>query len=751
MLKLIKFLKSSALTIVFVILLLILQANCDLALPTYTADIVNTGIMQHGIKETVPKVIRKAEFDKLSLFMTASEKDQALKHFKIMKQEDYTEKEWSQNLKKYPELDKSEIYKWDGEDEDGVTELIGKPVMLYLSLSSNSENESDRVKQMKEQILTALPKQLTDKTHDIIAIFQMLPAENLAPIVKELRNYLDSNESLSPAQAMGYYINNEYSAIGVDIDQMQINYVLIAGVKMLSLALVGMLAAILVVFLSSRIAAKMGLELRGNVFKKVLSFSNKEMDQFSTASLITRSTNDIQQVQMMMVMMIRIVFYAPILAFGGILKVLNTNTSMSWILIVGVGAIFVLIGTLLVVAMPKFKKMQTLVDRVNLVTREILTGLPVIRAFSTVKQEEDRFDDANVNLTKNTLFVNRAMTFMLPCLMLIMNLISILIVWIGGHKVDAGTMQIGDMFAFIQYTMQIIMSFLFLTMLSIMLPRAIVAAGRIDEILGTKASILDPSSESSLNQSLKGVLEFKNVAFRYPNAEEDVLSDINFTAKPGETTAIIGSTGSGKSTLINLIPRFYDVTAGSILINGTDIRQIKQDTLRKKLGFVPQKGVLFSGTIESNIKFGAQNTGEEGMKRAARIAQAEEFINSKPEGYEEHISQGGTNVSGGQKQRLSIARAIAKDPDIYVFDDSFSALDYKTDSLLRKTLKEEIVDSTVIIVAQRISTIMNADQILVLDEGHIVGKGTHRELLKNCEVYQQIAASQLSKEELANE
>jgi len=475
------------------------------------------------------------------------------------------------------------------------------------------------------------------------------------------------------------------------------------------------------------------------------------MDQFSTASLITRSTNDIQQVQMMMVMLIKIVFYAPILAIGGIFKVLNTNTSMSWILIVGVGAIFVLIGTLLVIAMPKFKKMQTLIDRINLVTREILTGLPVIRAFSTVKQEEARFEKANVDLTKNTLFVNRSMAFMMPALMLIMNLITILILWVGADKVDTGNMQVGDMFAFIQYTMQIIMSFLFLTMLSIMLPRAIVAAGRIDEILVKNTTITDPTTEETLNENMKGVLEFRNVSFRYPNAEEDVLSDINFVAKPGETTAIIGSTGSGKSTLINLIPRFYDVTSGSILINGTDIKNVKQDTLRKKLGFVPQKGVLFTGTIESNIKFGAQDASDDVMNRAARIAQATEFIDSKTEGYDEHISQGGTNVSGGQKQRLSIARAIAKNPDIYVFDDSFSALDFKTDVALRKSLKEEIADSTIIIVAQRISTIMNAEQILVLDEGRIVSKGTHKELLQNCEVYQQIAASQLSKEELANE
>ncbi len=747
MLKLMKFLKSSALTIVFVILLLVLQANCDLALPTYTSDIVNTGIMKHGIKTSVPTVIRKTELDKVLQLMTQNEKNTTLKHYNLMEKGNYSEKEWSDYLKKYPELTNNSIYKWNGEDEDTVSQAMGKPVSLVLGLEGNSKESKD----MKNKILSALPKQITDKTTDIFKILTILPADQSAKLIAGMRAEVDKMPEIMLTQTAVAYINNEYTAIGIDMDKMQVNYVLFAGAKMLALALVGMLAAILVVFLSARIAAKMGLELRGKVFKRVLSFSNKEMDQFSTASLITRSTNDIQQVQLMMVMMIRIVFYAPILAIGGIIKVVNTNSSMSWILIVGVGAIFVLIGGLMVVAMPKFKKMQSLIDRINLVTREILTGLPVIRAFSTVKQEEERFDKANVNLTKNNLFVNRAMTFMLPCLMLIMNLVSILIVWVGADKIDAGTMQVGDMIAFIQYTMQIIMSFLFLTMLSIMLPRAIVAAGRIDEILHTKTTIKDPKTESTIDASLHGVLEFRDVAFRYPNAEEDVLSNISFVANPGETTAIIGSTGSGKSTLINLIPRFYDVTRGSVLINGTDIRELKQETLHKKLGFVPQKGVLFSGTIESNINFGVSDVSEEGMKRAARIAQAEEFINSKPEGYDEHISQGGTNVSGGQKQRLSIARAIAKNPDIYVFDDSFSALDYKTDATLRKTLKEEINDSTVIIVAQRISTIMNADQILVLDDGQIVGKGTHRELLKNCEVYQQIAASQLSKEELANE
>ncbi|HCM14261.1 MAG TPA: ABC transporter, partial [Lachnospiraceae bacterium] len=517
--------------------------------------------------------------------------------------------------------------------------------------------------------------------------------------------------------------------------------------KMLALALGIMLISILVTLLASRVAGKLGKDLRNKVFQKVLSFSNKEMDQFSTASLITRSTNDIQQVQSMFVMMIRIVLYSPILAIGGIFKVLQTNNSMTWILAAGVAVIFALILVLMIIALPKFKLMQKLVDRINLVTREIITGLPVIRAFSTEEHEKKRFDKANIDLTKNSLFVNRVMTFLMPALMLIMNLISILIIWVGADKINSGSMQVGDMIAFIQYTMQIIMSFLMLTMISILLPRASVSAKRIDEIISAKNTINDPAVELSL-QTNKGIVEFDHVSFRYPNAEEDVLSDIHFTARPGQTTAIIGSTGSGKSTLINLLPRFYDVTQGTIRIDGVDIKQMKQHELRDRLGLIPQKGVLFTGTIESNIKFGNPDASDEEMKRAARIAQASEFIDKMPDGYQTPIAQGGMNVSGGQKQRLAIARTIAKDPEIYIFDDSFSALDYKTDATLRKTLKQELSNRTMIIVAQRISTIMNAEQILVLDEGRIIGKGTHKELLKTCETYRQIASSQLSKEEL---
>ena len=512
-----------------------------------------------------------------------------------------------------------------------------------------------------------------------------------------------------------------------------------------------MLLTVLVGFIASRVAASLGKELRGRVFRKVVSFSHAELDRFSTASLITRSTNDIQQIQMLFVMLLRIVFYAPIIGIGGVIKVLNTNTSMAWIIAVAVMAVLTLVIVLFAVAMPRFKIMQKLVDKVNLVTREILTGLPVIRAFSTQKHEEERFDKANKDLTRTNLFVNRVMTTMMPMMMLIMNGITVLIMWNGAHGVDAGSMQVGDLMAFMQYTMQIVMAFLMISMFSIMLPRASVSAGRIEEVLQTEPVIRDPEQTVSFDDAKRGLVEFKNVSFRYPGAEENVLENISFTAKPGETTAFIGSTGSGKSTLINLIPRFYDITEGELLVDGADVRRVSQHDLRAKIGYVPQKGVLFSGTIASNLRYGNNDASQEELDKAAQIAQAADFIGEKPDGFDSEISQGGTNVSGGQKQRLSIARAIAIHPEIYIFDDSFSALDYKTDVALRKALKEETAGSTVLIVAQRISTILHAEQIIVLDEGKIVGKGTHKELLKTCEVYQQIAMSQLSKEELGNE
>ena len=547
------------------------------------------------------------------------------------------------------------------------------------------------------------------------------------------------------------YVQSAYEELGMDMDSIQIHYLIVTGGKMVGLAFLGMAASILVGFLASRVGAATGRDLRGRVFHKVVGFSNNEFDHFSTASLITRSTNDIQQIQLLTVMLLRIVLYAPILAIGGIIQVFQTNVSMSWIIALAVILIALVILVLFVVAMPKFKILQNLVDKLNLVTREILTGLSVIRAFSTQKHEEERFDQANRDLTRTNLFVNRAMTFMMPVMMLVMNGISVLIMWNGAHGISEGQMQVGDMMAFIQYTMQIIMGFLMLCMLSIMLPRAAVAADRVEEVLSSQTVIHDPEHPASFDSRKKGVLTFSHVSFRYQGADENVLHDITFTAEPGKTTAIIGSTGSGKSTLVNLIPRFYDVTEGSITLDGADIRQVSQHELREKLGFVPQKGVLFSGDIASNILFGNPHGSEAEMKEAAEIAQAAEFIEEKPEGYKSPIAQGGSNVSGGQKQRLSIARAIAKHPEVFIFDDSFSALDFKTDVTLRKALRTKTKDSTVLIVAQRISTILNADQIIVLDEGKIAGMGTHQELLESCEIYRQIAASQLSESELENQ
>lgn len=600
---------------------------------------------------------------------------------------------------------------------------------------------------MTDAMFASLPKEMLSEDMTVFDVLGMMPEEQRAQMVTQIGEKVDEMPETMLEQAATIYLKEAYKNLGMDTDKIQTGYMLRTGGKMLALAAVGMIVSMIVGFLASKVGASTGRDLRGKVFRKVVEFSNGEFDKFSTASLITRSTNDIQQIQMLTVMILRMVLYAPIMGIGGVFKVFHTNVSMSWIIGLAVVLIAMVVMVLFVVAMPKFKILQNLVDRLNLVTREILTGLPVIRAFSTEKHEEERFDQANKDLTKTNLFVNRAMTFMMPTMMLIMNAISILIVWVGANGINDGQMQVGDMMAFIQYTMQIIMAFLMICMISIMLPRAAVSATRVDEVLTSTTLINDPKQPKHLKEG-KGMVEFNHVSFRYPGAEEDVLHDISFTAKPGETTAIIGSTGSGKSTMVNLIPRFYDVTEGKITIDGEDIRNVTQHELRDQLGYVPQKGVLFSGTIASNILYGNPDGSEETMMEAAKVAQAAEFIEEKPKCYDSRISQGGGNVSGGQKQRLSIARAIAKDPKIFIFDDSFSALDYKTDVTLRKALKEHTVNSTVIIVAQRISTILHADQIIVLDEGKVAGIGTHKELLKNCDVYYQIAASQLSEKEL---
>ena len=720
MIKLMKYLKKSAGYVVLIIALLFLQAYCDLSLPDYTSKIVNVGIQQSGIEDSVPEKIRKTSMDSLQLFMDDNDKDTV-----------------------------DSFYEEDGDlfvlkddvtsgERDELNSIFGKPMIIVASFSSGGDEVNAMFTQM------GIPEGT-----DPMQALAIMPKEALDAMTEKISEKVDSMQASIITQAGVSYVKSEYEAIGEDVDAIQMHYIKIAGVRMLGMALITMLCAICVVFLSSRVAASLGHDLRNAVYRKVITFSSKEYHKFSTASLITRCTNDIQQVQQVMTMLFRIVLYAPILGIGGVIRVLNTDSSMTWILGLAVGLILVVIIVLFQVAMPKFTVLQTLVDKLNLVTREILTGIPVIRAFSREKHEEERFEEANERLTKTNLFVNRCMTFMMPTMMLIMNGVSVLIIYSGAYAVDNGTMQVGNVMAFIQYAMQIIMSFLMITAMSIMLPRANVAALRINDVLKTKVSVTDPENPVLPAQDVKGTVEFDHVSFAYPEAGENVLTDISFKAEKGETIAVIGSTGSGKSTLVNLIPRFYDVTKGRILVDGVDVRDMTQKDVRSRLGYVPQKGILFSGTIDSNIRYGKTDISVEEVKEAAEVAQATEFIDAKPETYDSPISQGGTNVSGGQKQRLSIARAIAKKPEIFIFDDSFSALDFKTDSTLRKALKAHTKDATTIIVAQRISTILNADKIIVLDDGHMAGIGTHKELMKNCEVYRQIAMSQLSEEELA--
>ncbi len=721
MIKMFHYMKERWYYIVLIIALLFLQANCDLALPDYTSKIVNIGIQQKGIEDGVPEKIREESMDKLFLFM--EEKDvETVKDAYTLKGDIY------------------ELKEIDADKREKLNSIFGMPMMAVEGL----EEGGDQVKQIREKM--QLPEDA-----DLFQVFSQMPKEQLLKMMDAMTSGMKDMPDSIVTQAAVQYVELEYEGQGIDVDQMQIRYILMSGLKMLGLALVIMIAAISVTFLSARVAAILGRNLRNGVYRKVISFSGEELNHFSTASLITRSTNDIQQVQQVFAMIFRIVLYAPILGIGGVLKVLQTDASMTWILGVAVAAIMVLVGLLFKIAMPKFTKLQYLIDELNLVSREILTGIPVIRAFSREKHEEERFEKANDRLTKTNLFVNRCMTFMMPAMMLIMNGITILIVYNGAHAVDNGTMQVGNMMAFMQYAMQIIMSFLMITMMSIMLPRASVAAKRINEVMDTKVSILDGDAGALPDKGAKGEVRFEHVGFSYPGADEETLTDIDFSAHKGETVAFIGSTGSGKSTLVNLIPRFFDVTSGRILVDGVDVRDMKLTELRDRIGYVPQKGVLFSGTIDSNIRYGKEDASEAEVQRAAEVAQAWDFIQEKEEKMESAIAQGGTNVSGGQKQRLSIARAIAKRPEIYIFDDSFSALDYKTDVVLRRALKKETKDATTLIVAQRISTILHADRILVLDEGRVVGQGTHKELLKSCEVYRQIAMSQLSEEELANE
>ena len=741
MVKILKYLKSSWISIVVIIALLIGQAMCDLSLPDYTSNIVNVGIQQGGIEETAPKVIRASSMDKLLLLMDEKDADTIQNSYTYISKDHAKEEE----IEDYPALEKEDVYELKDlskEELDSLESLMSKPMMMLSMLSDEKV-----ANQIVDDIVANTTMEFATRP-DLFTLLEQMPEdiknEMLAESEKQVKGMPDSVVD----QAAVAYVREEYKAVGLNTDSIQTNYIFITGLKMLGLALASMTATILVGLLGARLAARLGRTLRKNVFTKVMDFSKTEMKEFSTASLITRTTNDVQQVQMVMVMLLRVCFYAPIIGIGGVIKSMNTNSSMAWIIAVAVMAVLSIVIVLFALAMPKFKVFQKFVDRLNLVTREILSGLPVIRAFATEKVEEERFDDANLRLSKLALFIDRTMGLMMPLMMLTMNTIVIVILWKGSYAIDDGLMQVGDIMAYIQYTMQIIMAFLMISVVSIILPRASVSAKRITEVLDTDIAIKDPEEEGKERASEKGVVEFKDVSFHYPDAEENVIEHISFKAMPGKTTAFIGSTGSGKTTVINLIPRFYDVTEGSITVDGVDVRKMKTKKLRDKIGFVPQKGVLFTGTVRSNIKYSDPTMSDERMVKAAEIAQATEFIEALPNQYDYEIAQGGTNVSGGQKQRLSIARAIAKDPEIYIFDDSFSALDFKTDAILRSELKKVTKNSTVLIVAQRISTILHADQIVVLNEGKIAGIGTHKQLMKNCDVYKEIALSQLSEEEL---
>ena len=749
MLKVLKYLKKTWISVIVIVALLCVQAAADLALPDYTSKIVNIGIQQGGIDTAIPEAISKDEMDNLLIFTNDDSK--ILDRYKLVSKDTVSNDEYNNYLKEYPALENEEVYvlnKLNKDQKYNLEEMLKKPLVQVYLIQNDQMQEK-----IKESLFANVPEPQKEamKDMELMDILKTMPEENLEKITSNINEQIDNMQGTIVDQAAISSVKEEYKKLNMDIDKIQNKYIVFAGLQMLGIAFISMASAITIMLLSARVAAKLGNTLRDKVFKKVLSFSTKEFNEFSTASLITRSTNDIQQIQMLITMLFRVVVYAPIIGIGGFIRVLtNSDTSMAWIIGLAILCIIGIVGTLFLLTMPKFKKLQDLVDKLNLVSREILTGLPVIRAFNTEKKEEKRFDGANKNLMKASIFVNRSMSMMMPLLMFIMNSITLLIVWVGGHNVDSGIMQVGDMMAFIQYTMQIVMSFLMISMISIMLPRAAVSAKRINEVIDTTPSIKDKDKTKDFDDDKKGLVEFKDVSFKYPDADSEILEDISFTAEPGETTAIIGSTGSGKSTVVNLIPRFYDVTGGELLIDGVNIKDVSQRELRSKIGFVPQKGMLFTGTIRSNIKYGNPSMSDEDMIKAATIAQATEFIESKPKKYDEEISQGGTNVSGGQRQRLSIARAIATDPEIFVFDDSFSALDLKTDSKLRAALKEKTENKTVIIIAQRISTILDADKIIVLEEGKIAGIGKHEELMKNCEIYKQIALSQLSKEELEN-
>lgn len=730
-----KTIKKYSLSIILMIFLIIFQAMCDLKLPDYTSDIVNVGIQQNGIESTAIEVIRESEFEKVKIFMNDEELDAFLDNYTLIKKND------KKYLKDYSILKKENLYILTGEEEK-VEELLAKPLAITKMLSEMPLASITEFSEMSTQLNITI-----DEDDTFFDLYKKIPENIQGKMIAGINDKFKSLENSIASQSAIEFIKDEYKIIGIDLEEIQSDYILKTGLKMLGVAFLSMAIIVLTIFTSSRMAAGFTKDLRKKIVSKVLRFSNKEFEDFSTSSLITRSTNDIGQIQMFLIMGFRTIIYAPIIGIGAYLKV--SQNEMGWVIGVAVAVILIIVGTLFTVAMPKFQRVQELIDKLNLVFREILSGLPVIRAFSNENHEEKKFDEANTNLMKVNQFVNNVMSFMMPMMSFVMNGVCVLILWVGADKVNDGTIQVGNLIAFMTYSIQIIMSFLMISIMSIMIPRSFISFKRIREIFNTESSIKESEIIHEFDKNKKGVIEFKDVYFRYPDATEDVIQNINFVAEPGKTTAFIGSTGSGKSTLINLIPRFFDVTSGKILVDGVNIKDCNISELRKKIGYVPQKGLLFSGTIESNINFGREKKlSKKQLEEYAKISQAEKFINEKPAKYKTEISQGGTNVSGGQRQRLAIARAIAIDPDIYIFDDSFSALDFKTDALVRKALKQKTKNKTVIIVAQRISTIMNADQIIVLDEGEIVGIGRHKELLETCKVYQEIVYSQLGKEEV---
>ena len=747
MLKLAKYTKPYLVMLLLAIVLLFAQANFDLALPDYLSRIVNTGIQQGGVEDAVPVAIRASEMNRVVIFLGAADKASVLADYTLV---DNTSPDYEKYVQEYPVLATEPVYVLNAIDQaelDRINPIVARSLLAVSGIEQALADPSTAA-QMGAAFggmdLSKLPPSM-----DVFTLLGKLPADQLAQITDTMdQKFAALGDSMIVQAAVGA-VKTEYKALGMNTDKLQNGYIMNVGGWMLLLTLLSAVCTIIVGYLSAKIAAGMARDIRRAVFQTVESYSNTEFDKFSTASLITRTTNDITQIQMVVIMMVRMVFYAPLLGIGGLIKVISKDSPLSWLIGVAVLILISMIMVVFSVALPKFKLIQKLIDRINLVSRENLSGMMVIRSFNMQEFEEDRFDKANQDLTSVSLFINRVMVVMMPLMMLIMNVLMLSIIWFGAHQVADANMQVGDMMAFMQYAMQIVMSFLMLSMMFIILPRASVSADRIAEVLGTEPHIHDPKEPRRFPATFKGTVEFRDVSFRYPGAEEDVLHNISFTAQPGQTTAFIGSTGAGKSTIVNLIPRFYEVTGGAILVDGTDIREVTQHDLRDKIGYVPQKSALFSGTIESNLLYADETASPEMLQSAIEIAQAKEFVESKPEGMATEISQGGANVSGGQKQRLSIARALVKKPPIYILDDSFSALDFKTDAALRRAFKAKATDSTLFIVTQRVSTIKNAEQIIVLDEGRIVGKGTHRGLMETCETYKEIALSQLSLEELS--